>query len=109
LNLDESIKRTHDHLLGVALQFLDQQSDNLSASELSGLTCSLERGIQWFANRLRSTHINQIPGNSRCFWSMIDAINFWVDSFDPRWRYSNEDGRKRYLEWSNSCADEAIA
>lgn len=109
MNLNESIERTHDDLLEVALQFLDQQSDKLSESELSDLASSLGRGLQWFAKQLRATLISQIPGNSFAFWSMIDAINFWVDSFDSRWTYATEDRRKTYLEWSKLCAAKAIA
>lgn len=109
MNLDESIKRTHDDLVQVAIQFLDQQSDKLSPSEFSDLASSLGRGLQWFAHQLRANIIRQVPGNSGAFWSMIDAISFWCDSFDTRWRYANEERRKTFLEWSKLCADQAIA
>lgn len=50
----------------------------------------------------------QVPGMSSIYWEWIDSCGFFFDAVGAQWRYLQQEGRIRYLTWSEEGADKIV-
>lgn len=83
-----------------------QQAQELLAS------LEMEGGLYVYRSKLRECIVhclgNVMGFDSSPWWAMIDAITFWDDAHDGRWKYTTEPQRMRWIDWSQSEAAQAV-
>jgi len=96
-------------LLKATTEFIPEAAKVLDAKEPSRLVAAVESGnIPGILAVLRPA-ASRFKGSTDRYWLLIDGLGFYLDALGSYWRYLSEDGRSRYLKWSQEHAQQLIS
>lgn len=96
-------------------KFIEKHAVFISDTESANLHTALRNKeplshIRHLVHQCLCRNLSSTKGfDSTPFWSLEDGLNFLEDVITSRWQYLNEEGRRRYLNWSRECVLASIS